>query len=78
MLEVEHPWPLFLLETITMPVAVRPAAAPGGITNYYRAKNEDAELKINRKTQNLRRLEAQRNALNTRGMISFSALRVKE
>ncbi|KLO14009.1 endopeptidase [Schizopora paradoxa] len=49
-----------------MPVAVRPATTPGGITNYYRAKNEDAELKINRKTQNLRRLEAQRNALNTR------------
>jgi len=49
-----------------MPVAVRPAAAPGGIKNYYRAKNEAAELEINRKTQNQRRLEAQRNALNTR------------
>lgn len=50
-----------------MPVAIRPAAAPGGIKNYYRAKNEDLELKVNRKTQNQRRLEAQRNALNTRG-----------
>ncbi len=50
-----------------MPVAIRPAAAPGGIKNYYRAKNEDLELEINRKTQNQRRLEAQRNALNTRG-----------
>jgi len=39
---------------------------PGGIKSYYQAKIESAELDINQKTQNLRRLEAQRNALNAR------------
>lgn len=39
-----------------------------GIKAYYQAKIEAAELTINYKTQNLRRLEAQRNALNARGM----------
>lgn len=34
---------------------------------YYQNKIEAAELDITKKTQNLRRLEAQRNALNTRG-----------
>ncbi|KAH9835325.1 endopeptidase [Rhodofomes roseus] len=38
----------------------------GGIKSYYQAKIEAAELDINQKTQNLRRLEAQRNALNAR------------
>ncbi|KAH6905312.1 26S proteasome regulatory complex, ATPase RPT6 [Coprinopsis sp. MPI-PUGE-AT-0042] len=33
---------------------------------YYQAKIESAEILINQKTQNLRRLEAQRNALNAR------------
>lgn len=50
-----------------MPVAIRTATAPGGIKSYYQAKIEAAELTINQKTQNLRRLEAQRNALNARG-----------
>lgn len=50
-----------------MPVAVRTPTAPGGIKSYYQAKIEAAELTINQKTQNLRRLEAQRNALNARG-----------
>ncbi|THH07553.1 hypothetical protein EW145_g3301 [Phellinidium pouzarii] len=49
-----------------MPVAVKPTAAPGGIKSYYQAKIEASELTINTKTQNLRRLEAQRNALNAR------------
>ncbi|KAG6883115.1 26S protease regulatory subunit 8 [Termitomyces sp. T159_Od127] len=40
--------------------------ATGGIKSYYQAKIETAELTINQKTQNLRRLEAQRNALNAR------------
>ena len=35
---------------------------------YYQNKIEAAELDISNKTQNLRRLEAQRNTLNTRGM----------
>jgi len=41
--------------------------APAGIKSYYQAKIETAEIEINQKTQNLRRLEAQRNALNARG-----------
>ncbi|KAF8520947.1 putative 26S protease regulatory subunit 6B [Hysterangium stoloniferum] len=44
----------------------KPANAPGGIKAFYQAKIEAAELTINYKTQNLRRLEAQRNALNAR------------
>ena len=43
------------------------AASSGELKSYYQAKIEAAELTINQKTQNLRRLEAQRNALNARG-----------
>jgi 26S proteasome regulatory subunit T6 len=53
-----------------MPVAVQSPTAPGEIKLYYQAKIEAAELLINQKTQNLRRLEAQRNALNARGGFS--------
>ncbi|THH30848.1 hypothetical protein EUX98_g3343 [Antrodiella citrinella] len=49
-----------------MPVATQPLAQSGGIKSYYQAKIEAAEIEINQKTQNLRRLEAQRNALNAR------------
>ncbi|EPS96889.1 26S proteasome regulatory complex ATPase RPT6 [Fomitopsis schrenkii] len=49
-----------------MPTAVRTSVPQGGIKSYYQAKIEAAELDINQKTQNLRRLEAQRNALNAR------------
>ena len=38
----------------------------GGIGSYYQTKTEYLQLAINRKTQNLRRLEAQRNSLNAR------------
>lgn len=44
---------------------------PAGIKSYYQTKIESAELTINQKTQNLRRLEAQRNALNARGAVYF-------
>ncbi|KAF9111016.1 26S protease regulatory subunit 8 [Mortierella sp. AM989] len=37
-----------------------------GIKGFYRAKIEEAESEIHEKTQNLRRLEAQRNALNAK------------
>lgn len=40
-----------------------------GCQTYYQNKIEAAELEITKKTQNLRRLEAQRNALNTRGAL---------
>ncbi|CDO71152.1 hypothetical protein BN946_scf184845.g22 [Trametes cinnabarina] len=49
-----------------MPVATHTHAPPVGLKAYYQAKIEAAELEINQKTQNLRRLEAQRNALNAR------------
>ncbi|KAG2185555.1 hypothetical protein INT44_002348 [Umbelopsis vinacea] len=43
-----------------------PAMAKEGVKQYYQAKIEECELTINEKTQNLRRLEAQRNALNAK------------
>ncbi|RPD55536.1 26S proteasome regulatory complex ATPase RPT6 [Lentinus tigrinus ALCF2SS1-7] len=49
-----------------MPVAMSPQSQSAGLKSYYQAKIESAELEINQKTQNLRRLEAQRNALNAR------------
>ncbi|KAI0646640.1 26S proteasome regulatory complex ATPase RPT6 [Trametes meyenii] len=49
-----------------MPVATHTPSPPVGLKAYYQAKIEAAELEINQKTQNLRRLEAQRNALNAR------------
>lgn len=49
--------------------AVSAPIAPGGVKSYYQAKIEAAEILINQKTQNLRRLEAQRNALNARGAL---------
>lgn len=50
-----------------MPVAIHTPTPATGLKAYYQAKIEAAELEINQKTQNLRRLEAQRNALNARG-----------
>ncbi|KAH9989217.1 26S proteasome regulatory complex ATPase RPT6 [Russula vinacea] len=49
-----------------MTIAVQVPTPAGGIKPYYQTKIEAAELLINQKTQNLRRLEAQRNALNAR------------
>ena len=41
-------------------------APQDGLRNYYVTKIEQHELEIAEKTQNLRRLEAQRNALNAK------------
>jgi 26S proteasome regulatory subunit T6 len=38
-----------------------------GIKSYYLQKVEEAEVLIREKTENLRRLEAQRNELNSKG-----------
>jgi len=38
-----------------------------GVRSYYQTKLDEMELVIRDKTQNLRRLEAQRNVLNSRG-----------
>ena len=47
-----------------------PAASAGtagsGITNYYQAKIDELEVIVRERTQNLRRLEAQRNELNSK------------
>jgi 26S proteasome regulatory subunit T6 len=56
-----------------MTIAVQAPTPVGGIKSYYQTKIEAAELLINQKTQNLRRLEAQRNALNARGVSSVSS-----
>jgi hypothetical protein len=42
-------------------------AAQEGLKTYYKAKIEEYEIAVRNKTQNLRRLEAQRNELNTKG-----------
>lgn len=40
------------------------------LRQFYRTKIESLELIINERTQNLRRLEAQRNILNAKGMLT--------
>lgn len=46
------------------------AASSGrdGMRAYYHAKVDELEVTINERTQDLRRLEAQRNELNTKGV----------
>ena len=38
-----------------------------GLSSYYKAKIEELEIQARDKQLNLRRLEAQRNELNTKG-----------
>ena len=60
-----------LLKSTITPIMLAPLKEqnhPGSVKAYYQAKIEAAELLTNTKTQNLRRLEAQRNALNARGV----------
>lgn len=45
-----------------------------GIKSYYQAKIEECEIVTNEKSQDLRRLEAQRNALNAKGNNNSSNL----
>ena len=40
----------------------------GGLTTYFQSKIDELELIVRDKTQNLRRLQAQRNELNSKGM----------
>ncbi|KAJ2009176.1 26S protease regulatory subunit 8, partial [Coemansia sp. S85] len=47
-------------------LAGKPQAGVQGIREYHLHKIQEAEQKIVDKTQNLRRLEAQRNSLNAR------------
>jgi hypothetical protein len=68
--------PLTIHTFLMAAVAVKAPVVPAGIKQYYQAKIESAELLINQKTQNLRRLEAQRNALNARGTYILTSDRV--
>lgn len=43
-----------------------------GLKSYYKGKIEELEMLIKDKSHNLRRLEAQRNELNTQGMLSYT------
>jgi 26S proteasome regulatory subunit T6 len=43
-----------------------------GLKSYYKGKIEELEMLIKDKSHNLRRLEAQRNELNTQGMCMSS------
>lgn len=43
-----------------------------GLKSYYRGKIEELEMLIKDKSHNLRRLEAQRNELNTQGIAAQS------
>lgn len=45
-----------------------------GIKSYYQAKIEECEIIMNEKSQDLRRLEAQRNALNAKGKVKIRKL----
>jgi 26S proteasome regulatory subunit T6 len=47
--------------------AVTPAATTGGLHSYYQTKVDSFAIVLHDKTQDLRRLEAQRNELNAKG-----------
>lgn len=52
---------------MTATTATASAPASAGLTSYYQQKIEHLELTVRDKTQNLRRLQAQRNELNSKG-----------
>jgi 26S proteasome regulatory subunit T6 len=54
------------MPALLLPTAQPEASTSSGLTSYYTNKIEGAEQLINANTANLRRLEAQRNALNAR------------
>lgn len=51
---------------VSAPDAEREAASPGGIASFFRSQISESEAALRQRVQDLRRLEAQRNALNTK------------
>lgn len=45
-----------------------------GLRGYFKAKIEEAEVQVRDRTANLRRLEAQRNELNTKGELKYGVV----
>lgn len=69
-MDVKMDAPTTQLSACTIKVRIllrfRPSLLTLPLQSYYKNKIEQAEIAINKRTQNLRRLEAQRNALNSR------------
>lgn len=53
--------------TLVAPTSTAAAAPADGLKAFYTAKIDALELGCREKTTNLRRLEAQRNELNSKG-----------
>jgi hypothetical protein len=51
------------------PVATQQQGGGLGLKSYYKGKIEELEMLVKDKSHNLRRLEAQRNELNTQGVV---------
>lgn len=64
---------------VTMATTAATQATGEGVTSYFKAKIELSEMAILSATENLRRLEAQRNSLNGRGeLVTLPGRRERE
>ncbi len=61
----------YIVSTMADAVVIPPQSQAQGIQAYYRSKIQEMEVLVRDKAQNFRRLEAQRNELNTKGAIVF-------
>ena len=53
------------------PSEMMSAVKVNGISDYYQGKIDQLEITVREKTENLRRLQAQRNELNSKGILLF-------